>query len=56
MFHWVSPWRIQKCVITSDHELLIDFSLLGVPHQAERDDEFRGVQIKKDTIILACEW
>ncbi|KAK0724507.1 cytochrome P450 [Lasiosphaeris hirsuta] len=29
---------------------------LGVPHQAERDDEFRGVKIKKDTIILACEW
>lgn len=30
--------------------------LLGVPHQAERDDEYRGVKIKKDTIILACEW
>lgn len=29
---------------------------LGVPHQAERDDEFRGVKIKKGTIILACEW
>ncbi|KAK4149090.1 cytochrome P450 1A1 [Chaetomidium leptoderma] len=29
---------------------------LGVPHQAERDDEFRGVTIKKGTIILACEW
>jgi hypothetical protein len=28
----------------------------GVPHQAERDDVFRGVKIKKDTIILACEW
>lgn len=29
---------------------------LGVPHQAERDDEFRGVKIKKGTIVLACEW
>ncbi|KAB5513233.1 cytochrome P450 [Coniochaeta sp. 2T2.1] len=29
---------------------------LGVPHQAEKDDEYRGVQIKKGTIILACEW
>jgi hypothetical protein len=29
---------------------------LGVPHQAERDDEYRGVKIKKDTIVLACEW
>lgn len=29
---------------------------LGVPHQAERDDVFRGVPIKKGTIILACEW
>lgn len=29
---------------------------VGVPHQAERDDEYRGVTIKKDTIILACEW
>jgi len=29
---------------------------LGVPHQAERDDEFRGVHIEKGTIILACEW
>ena len=28
----------------------------GVPHQAEQDDEYRGVQIKKGTIILACEW
>ncbi|KAK4183360.1 putative cytochrome P450 E-class, group I [Podospora australis] len=29
---------------------------LGVPHQAERDDEYRGVEIKKGTIVLACEW
>lgn len=29
---------------------------LGVPHQAERDDEYRGVKIKKGTILLACEW
>ncbi|CAN8104271.1 unnamed protein product [Discula destructiva] len=29
---------------------------LGVPHQAEKDDVFHGVKIKKDTIILACEW
>ncbi|KAJ4289940.1 hypothetical protein N0V88_006737 [Collariella sp. IMI 366227] len=29
---------------------------LGVPHQAERDDEYRGVTIKKGTIVLACEW
>lgn len=29
---------------------------LGVPHQAEVDDEFRGVKITKGTIILACEW
>jgi len=29
---------------------------LGVPHQAEKDDEYRGVKIKKGTIILACEW
>ncbi|KAK7748126.1 hypothetical protein SLS53_001380 [Cytospora paraplurivora] len=29
---------------------------LGVPHQAERDDEYRGVKIKKNTIVLACEW
>ncbi|XXG94495.1 hypothetical protein Hte_000752 [Hypoxylon texense] len=29
---------------------------LGVPHQAERDDEFRGEKISKGTIILACEW
>ncbi|ORY65762.1 cytochrome P450 [Pseudomassariella vexata] len=29
---------------------------LGVPHQAERDDEFMGEKITKGTIILACEW
>ncbi|KAI1356298.1 cytochrome P450 [Xylaria sp. FL0043] len=29
---------------------------LGVPHQCEVDDEFRGEKIKKGTIILACEW
>jgi len=29
---------------------------LGVPHQAERDDVYRGVHIKKGTVILACEW
>ncbi|KAK3689321.1 cytochrome P450 [Podospora appendiculata] len=29
---------------------------LGVPHQAERDDEYRGVKIKAGTIVLACEW
>jgi len=29
---------------------------LGVPHQAERDDDYRGVTIKKGTIVLACEW
>ncbi|KAA8627839.1 hypothetical protein SMACR_07502 [Sordaria macrospora] len=29
---------------------------LGVPHQAERDDEYMGVKIKKGTIVLACEW
>ncbi|KAK4101275.1 cytochrome P450 [Parathielavia hyrcaniae] len=29
---------------------------LGVPHQAEADDEYRGVKIKKGTVILACEW
>ncbi|KAI6346954.1 hypothetical protein MCOR25_010944 [Pyricularia grisea] len=29
---------------------------LGVPHQAEQDDVFRGVPIKKGTIVLACEW
>ncbi|SPO06029.1 related to cytochrome p450 [Cephalotrichum gorgonifer] len=29
---------------------------LGVPHQCENDSEFRGVQIEKGTIILACEW
>ncbi|KAK4120572.1 cytochrome P450 [Parathielavia appendiculata] len=29
---------------------------LGVPHQAECDDEYRGVKIKKGTVILACEW
>lgn len=29
---------------------------LGVPHQCEEDSEFRGVQIEKGTIILACEW
>ncbi|KAH8885324.1 cytochrome P450 [Thozetella sp. PMI_491] len=29
---------------------------LGVPHRAERDDVYRGVTIKKDTVILACEW
>jgi len=29
---------------------------LGVPHQAERDDVYRGVEIKKNTIVLACEW
>lgn len=28
----------------------------GVPHQAEQDDEYRGVKIKKGTIVLACEW
>lgn len=28
----------------------------GVPHQAEQDDVYRGVKIKKGTIILACEW
>lgn len=29
---------------------------LGVPHQAEADDVYRGVEIKKGTIVLACEW
>ncbi|KAL1893436.1 hypothetical protein Cpir12675_004089 [Ceratocystis pirilliformis] len=29
---------------------------LGVPHQCEKDHEFRGVLISKGTIILACEW
>lgn len=29
---------------------------LGVPHQAEQDGVYRGVTIKKGTIILACEW
>ncbi|EJT68638.1 cytochrome P450 [Gaeumannomyces tritici R3-111a-1] len=29
---------------------------LGVPHQAEKDDVYRGVTIKKGTIVLACEW
>ncbi|KAJ2900066.1 cytochrome P450 [Zalerion maritima] len=29
---------------------------LGVPHQCEEDDEFKGVKIEKGTIILACEW
>jgi cytochrome P450 len=29
---------------------------LGVPHQAEKDDEYRGVFIPKGTVILACEW
>ncbi|KAI1105474.1 cytochrome P450 [Jackrogersella minutella] len=29
---------------------------LGVPHQCEQDDEFRGEKIAKGTIILACEW
>ena len=29
---------------------------LGVPHQAERDDVFRGVTIKKNTTVLPCEW
>jgi hypothetical protein len=29
---------------------------LGVPHQAEQDDVYRGVTIKKGSIILACEW
>jgi hypothetical protein len=33
-----------------------DVSVTGVPHQAERDDEYRGVKIKKGTIMLACEW
>lgn len=28
----------------------------GVPHQCEQDDVFRGVEISKGTIILACEW
>ncbi|KAI0135359.1 cytochrome P450 [Daldinia grandis] len=29
---------------------------LGVPHQAEQDDEFRGERITKGTIVMACEW
>ncbi|KAI1652882.1 cytochrome P450 [Daldinia decipiens] len=29
---------------------------LGVPHQAEQDDEFRGEKITKGTIVMACEW
>lgn len=28
----------------------------GVPHQCEKDHEYRGVTIKKGTIIMACEW
>lgn len=28
----------------------------GVPHQCEQDHEFRGVKIKKGTVIMACEW
>ncbi|KAI0854301.1 cytochrome P450 [Daldinia vernicosa] len=29
---------------------------LGVPHQAEQDDVFRGEKITKGTIVMACEW
>ncbi|KAH8676106.1 cytochrome P450 [Xylariales sp. PMI_506] len=29
---------------------------LGVPHQAEQDDEYMGEKIAKGTIVLACEW
>lgn len=29
---------------------------LGVPHQCEKDSEFKGVKIEKGTIVLACEW
>ncbi|KAI2629903.1 cytochrome P450 [Hypoxylon sp. NC1633] len=29
---------------------------LGVPHQAEQDDEFRGEKIEKGTVILASKW
>jgi len=31
-------------------------NLPGVAHQAERDDEYQGVKIKKGTNIIACEW
>ncbi|OAA80555.1 cytochrome P450 [Akanthomyces lecanii RCEF 1005] len=29
---------------------------LGVPHRCEEDVEYRGVTIKKDDVVLACEW
>ncbi|KAK8125186.1 cytochrome P450 [Apiospora kogelbergensis] len=29
---------------------------LGVPHQAEKDDEYMGEKIAAGTIVLACEW
>ncbi|KAI0200315.1 cytochrome P450 [Astrocystis sublimbata] len=29
---------------------------IGVPHQCEVDDEFRGEKITKGTVIVACEW
>ncbi|KAI1335587.1 cytochrome P450 [Xylariaceae sp. FL0016] len=29
---------------------------LGVPHQCEKDTEYRGELITKGTIVLACEW
>jgi hypothetical protein len=31
-------------------------TITGVPHQAEKDDEYMGETITKGTIILACEW
>ncbi len=30
--------------------------MLGVPHRCEEDVEYRGVTIKKDDVVLACEW
>lgn len=42
--------------ILPSYMLLIACRIAGVPHQAEKDDEYRGVKIKKGTVIMACEW
>lgn len=36
--------------------ILIANLIIGVPRRCEEDVEYQGVTIKKDDIVIACEW
>lgn len=48
------PLGKTKSITQLLNSLLI--TLLGVPHRCEEDVEYRGVTIRKDDVVLACEW